>query len=203
MTGEMGEMQESRLTLVCLNGQGQFLIQRDESGNWGFPSCEWTGAPEESAIKFPDGLLCAAEGDISCTKMPGLGEQGVWLVRLKAGECRGDEIRWLYPEEALQDKQILSQLGAFPHFHALMPELSCLSGQIRVPCGRYRHFKGNEYRVLSVALHSETLCPMVVYQALYGGEKIWVRPLNMWTEFVQRDGKVCRRFEKIPEKSEI
>ena len=34
--------------------------------------------------------------------------------------------------------------------------------------GRYRHFKGNEYELLYVARHSETLEPMVVYRALYG-----------------------------------
>ncbi len=45
-----------------------------------------------------------------------------------------------------------------------------------IKTGRYRHFKGNEYRVLYVAKHSETLEPMVVYQALYGEYGIWVRP---------------------------
>lgn len=44
-----------------------------------------------------------------------------------------------------------------------------------IKAGRYRHFKGNEYRVLYVAKHSETLEPMVVYQALYGEYGIWVR----------------------------
>lgn len=60
--------------------------------------------------------------------------------------------------------------------------------------GRYRHFKGNEYRVLYLARHSETLEPMVVYQALYGERGIWVRPVGMWNEMVERDGKRCRRF---------
>ncbi len=45
--------------------------------------------------------------------------------------------------------------------------------------GLYRHFKGNEYRVLCTATHSETLEPMVVYQALYGQRGIWVRPAAM------------------------
>jgi hypothetical protein len=60
--------------------------------------------------------------------------------------------------------------------------------------GRYRHFKGNEYRVLGVAKHSETLEPMVVYQALYGECGLWVRPANMWNEIVERDGKSQQRF---------
>lgn len=65
--------------------------------------------------------------------------------------------------------------------------------------GRYRHFKGNEYRVLYVARHSETLEEMVVYQALYGEMGIWVRPAAMWNETVSRDGKTCPRFTYLGE----
>ena len=53
--------------------------------------------------------------------------------------------------------------------------------------GLYRHFKGNLYRLLYVAKHSETLELMVVYQALYGEMGIWVRPASMWKEWVDRD----------------
>jgi len=65
--------------------------------------------------------------------------------------------------------------------------------------GKYRHFKGNEYELLYVAKHSETLEPMVVYRALYGEQGIWVRPANMWTEQVDRDGYSGPRFAKIEE----
>ena len=65
--------------------------------------------------------------------------------------------------------------------------------------GKYRHFKGKEYQVLYVARHSETLEEMVVYQALYGERGIWVRPASMWNETVEREGKVYRRFTKLPE----
>ena len=63
--------------------------------------------------------------------------------------------------------------------------------------GRYRHFKGNEYEVLYIAKHSETLEPMAVYKALYGEGGIWVRPASMWNETVERDGKTFKRFEYI------
>ena len=63
--------------------------------------------------------------------------------------------------------------------------------------GRYRHFKGNEYEVLYIAKHSETLEPMVVYRALYGEHGVWVRPAAMWNETVERGGKTFRRFEYI------
>lgn len=65
--------------------------------------------------------------------------------------------------------------------------------------GRYRHFKGNEYEVLYIAKHSETLELMVVYRALYGERGIWVRPASMWNETVSRDGKTYKRFTYIGE----
>lgn len=65
--------------------------------------------------------------------------------------------------------------------------------------GRYRHFKGNEYEVIAVAKHSETLEEMVVYRALYGEGGMWVRPVSMWNETVERDGIIYRRFTKIEE----
>lgn len=63
--------------------------------------------------------------------------------------------------------------------------------------GRYRHFKGGEYKVLCTALHSETMEPMVVYKALYGECGIWVRPLSMFKENVTREGKTFPRFTYI------
>ena len=65
--------------------------------------------------------------------------------------------------------------------------------------GLYRHLKGKEYRVLYTATHSETLEPMVVYQALYGQRGIWVRPAAMWNETVTREGKTLPRFTYIGE----
>ena len=65
-----------------------------------------------------------------------------------------------------------------------------------IPCGRYRHFKGNEYEVIGIARHSETEEPLVVYRALYGEHGLWVRPADMWNEQITRDGKTFRRFEK-------
>ena len=66
-----------------------------------------------------------------------------------------------------------------------------------IETGRYRHFKGNEYEVLYIAKHSETMEEMVVYRALYGEKGVWVRPANMWEETITRDGKTFKRFEKI------
>ena len=63
--------------------------------------------------------------------------------------------------------------------------------------GRWRHFKGGEYRVLCLAKHSETQEDLVVYQALYGDHGIWVRPAHMWCEPVTRNGKTQPRFTYI------
>ena len=65
--------------------------------------------------------------------------------------------------------------------------------------GKYRHFKGKEYRLIGVASHSETLEPMVVYQALYGDGGLWVRPAEMWNEEVQREDYCGPRFIYIGE----
>lgn len=65
--------------------------------------------------------------------------------------------------------------------------------------GRYRQFKGKEYEVLGVARHSETEEELVVYRALYGDFGLWVRPVSMWNETVERDGKTFRRFTYIGE----
>ena len=66
-----------------------------------------------------------------------------------------------------------------------------------VKLGKYKHFKGNEYEVIHIAKHSETLENMVVYKALYGEGGLWVRPAEMWNETVERDGKTFKRFEFI------
>ena len=61
----------------------------------------------------------------------------------------------------------------------------------------YKHFKGNIYKVIHIAKHSETLEDMVVYQAMYGEKGIWVRPKAMFDEVIERDGKTFRRFKEI------
>lgn len=63
--------------------------------------------------------------------------------------------------------------------------------------GRYRHYKGNEYELIGIARHSETLEELVVYRALYGDHGLWVRPRTMFTESVQIEGKSVPRFEFV------
>jgi cyclomaltodextrinase / maltogenic alpha-amylase / neopullulanase len=68
--------------------------------------------------------------------------------------------------------------------------------------GKYQHFKGNFYEVISVARHSETLEELVVYRALYKHEKygensLWVRPKKMFLENVIVGGKEMPRFKPV------
>jgi hypothetical protein len=68
---------------------------------------------------------------------------------------------------------------------------------VTVKPGRYRHFKGGEYEVLAVATHSETHEPLVVYRLHYNDTGWWVRPLAMFHETVEHEGRMVPRFERI------
>jgi hypothetical protein len=66
-----------------------------------------------------------------------------------------------------------------------------------IPTGRYRHYKGLDYEVIGVARHSETEEEMVVYRTLYGDFSLWVRPLAMFTEEIEVDGRRVKRFQYV------
>jgi hypothetical protein len=67
--------------------------------------------------------------------------------------------------------------------------------------GKYQHYKGNFYKVLGMARHSETTEEMVMYQAFYesefGRDVVWVRPLDMFLESVEFEGKEVPRFRFV------
>jgi hypothetical protein len=69
--------------------------------------------------------------------------------------------------------------------------------------GRYRHYKGKEYEVLAMALHSETLESLVVYKPLYETPEVppgtlWVRPAAMFLETVETEQGIVQRFTPVP-----
>lgn len=64
-----------------------------------------------------------------------------------------------------------------------------------IQLGKYKHYKGNEYELIAIATHSETLEKLAVYKQLYGEMGIWVRPLQMFLETILVDGVEVRRFE--------
>jgi len=70
-----------------------------------------------------------------------------------------------------------------------------------IKLGKYKHYKGKEYEVIGIARHSETLEELVIYKALYQveGENLWVRPLKMFLEEIEIEGKKMPRFEFLGE----
>ncbi len=68
--------------------------------------------------------------------------------------------------------------------------------------GRYRHSKGNDYTVLGMARHSETLEELIVYRQEYGDHGLWVRPKEMFFETVTVEGREVPRFQRLPSSSE-
>ncbi|MFQ7131452.1 MAG: DUF1653 domain-containing protein [Dorea formicigenerans] len=63
--------------------------------------------------------------------------------------------------------------------------------------GKYQHYKGNYYKVIGVAKHSETLKELVIYQALYGDNELWARPKEMFLDKVNVEGIEKDRFKYI------
>jgi len=68
--------------------------------------------------------------------------------------------------------------------------------------GKYKHYKGKEYKVIGLATHSETLEEMVIYKALYeiegkGYNSLWVRPKKMFEEQIELNGTMVNRFQYL------
>ena len=97
------------------------------------------------------------------------------------------DLRWITPFE-------IGDYDFCPADEEILREIVYRYAKDQIPVGKWRHFKGMEYRVLGIAKHSETLEPLVVYQALYGEGGLWTRPVQMWKETVERDGKSFPRF---------
>jgi hypothetical protein len=78
-----------------------------------------------------------------------------------------------------------------------MEEIPGSQPMTTVQPGRYRHYKGNEYTVIGVALHSETQEELVVYRKEYGDHVLWVRPKEMFLETVTVDGQAMPRCQYV------
>ncbi len=63
--------------------------------------------------------------------------------------------------------------------------------------GIYRHYKGQDYEVFGVAVHTETEEAHVVYRALYGNYTLCIRPLSMFVEDVKKSDYTGPRFKQI------
>ena len=61
----------------------------------------------------------------------------------------------------------------------------------------YKHYKGNFYKIIAIAKHSETNESLVIYEALYDEHKIWARPIEMWNDIIELNGEKFKRFELV------
>ncbi len=66
-----------------------------------------------------------------------------------------------------------------------------------IKLGKYKHYKGNNYDVIGIAKHSETLEELVVYRACYGNNDLYVRPLKMFVEKIMINGEKVARFKYV------
>jgi len=69
--------------------------------------------------------------------------------------------------------------------------------------GTYRHYKGNQYELLEIGIHTETEEKMVIYKALYAPYGIWVRPYSMFFESVVIEGVEQPRFSKVDDQQHV
>ena len=68
-----------------------------------------------------------------------------------------------------------------------------------LPLGIYKHYKGHEYRLIGFAKHSESLEDLAIYEDIDDSSKWWARPLAMFDEEVEVNGKRLKRFEFLRE----
>ena len=65
--------------------------------------------------------------------------------------------------------------------------------------GIYKHYKGDLYIVEDIGYHSETLEKFVIYRALYGDNKLWIRPIKLFFSEVNKNGQKYRfELQEIP-----
>lgn len=77
-----------------------------------------------------------------------------------------------------------------------LPDFSAIAKTIMVG-SLYEHYKGLRYKIIGIALHSETLEELVVYQGLYGEGSMWVRPMTVFLENIVINGQSKPRFKLV------
>ena len=60
----------------------------------------------------------------------------------------------------------------------------------------WKHYKGNDYKIIILGRHSETAEDMVVYEQMHSG-KIYIRPMNLFFNDVEYEGETVPRFTFI------
>ena len=201
--------------LIFLNSKGETLLQLRSKEKKNYPDM-W-GCAGGAAVHGEDSLTaCIRECEEEMGFTPDAARARVVSTETNAEDCfirdnyliyqdmplekmtfQPEEVesaRWILPEKIQEDPKMWQDLCSWSNWESMYPILCLESMRIRIPKGVYRHYKGNYYRVEGLALHSETLEPMVIYRALYGTEELWVRPAKMWNELVSVKGEMVPRF---------
>ena len=213
--------EHTEVEIYFINRAGRILMTRRSEGKKRFPGV-W-GPVGGRALKGETGVsACAREAKeqlgltadmpharlLVCHKEDNvLHEVFLLYQNVKDEELQPDpknvaEYCWKLPEDVTADEAMGPDMEKLPTRRAVFPFVSLESMRRRIPLGHYRHFKGNEYLVQGLALHTETMEPLVIYQAMYGPGEIWVRPARMWTEQVERDGYSGPRFMLLDTEAE-
>ena len=206
-----------------LNSKGETLLQRRAKGKSVLPDI-WSSTGGSALRGEDSAAACIREVSEEMGFAPNLEHSRILETETRGGPGNGyirdvylifqdvplsqlrlqpEEVQdavWILPEKIQDDPVMWGGLSLLTYWKQLYPYLCLESFRIRIPTGVYRHYKGNRYEVKGLALHSETLEPMVIYRALYGPGEIWTRPAKMWNEWIElKDGTKKRRFEKIDE----
>ncbi len=208
---EEREAERIEVELFFIDEEGRILLTRRSDNRKHYPGV-WTppggrsqkgeSGEEACAREIREQLSVTADMQharlLLCKKADGILHE-VFLVyqTIREEEIVPDrtkvaEVRFLLPEEA--DELFENTPQEMPTRREVEPFVMLECMRRRIPLGHYRHFKGNEYLVKGLALHSETLQPVVIYQAMYGPGETWVRPASMWLETVEKDGETVQRF---------
>lgn len=210
------ECDRLRVEMVFVNSRGEVLLQKrppkagQKTGTWCLPggNAKKGESGDEACVRESREQLGIVP-DLSHARVllhnveQGLLRDIVLLYQdadeneLNAGSEKAAEYRWVQPEEISRDENYRLDLEKIPGWSSAFPFIRLESMRKRIPLGHYKHFKGNEYLVKGLALHSETTEPMVIYQAMYGPGETWVRPASMWTEHVSVSGYDGPRFTII------
>ncbi len=215
---------EGRYHLVVdalfLNSKGETLLQRRAKEKDNMPDI-WS-VPGGSAVAGEDSMTAIvreneeemgftpdrSRGRVFLTERQDRPERSffrdVWLfcqdMPIESMTWQPGEVQdgmWIFPEKIREDEKLWRELTQLYFWEKTYPYLCLESMRIRIPQGIYRHYKGGRYEVKGLALHSETLEPMVIYRALYGMGETWIRPASMWNEEVTlAGGEKKRRFAK-------
>ena len=125
--------------------------------------------------------------------------QDVYLVFAGSDVPEPDDGRWLYPEEILGDPSLSACLNREGFYQSHRDMLSRLSGEMRVPRGRYVSWQGEKLQALGIAVQAVTFVPLVICQSETGDHGLWAVPLSRWMQPVRSPEGTVARYTLLSE----